>query len=208
MRQPDEFVTFSARALEYAQAHQRTVLWIAIAVLGVILGGIALASFRLTQWQQANTNLARAMALFNENKLPEAISAFDDLAEQGGTPEIFAEIARLYSAQAYLRQGEFARATAGFEAASGAGGFLGQRALVNRGYALEGNQQHADAAQQFAAAVQNGGPYTAVAILGEARNAELAGDKPRAKAAYQKLLTDFPEAPEKQLAEGRLASLE
>lgn len=208
LRQPDEFVTLTARAIEYAQTHQRTVVSLGIAVLAVILGGVALSSFRQTQWQQANTNLARAIALYNENKLPEAIRAFEELAGQGNAPATFAEVARIYTAQAYLRQGEYARAIAGFEAAQGGvGGFLGQRIAVSRGYAYEGNQQFPQAASAFGEAAAMAGPYTAIAVLGEGRNAESAGDTARALAAYKKLLSEYPDAPERALAESRIAAL-
>jgi hypothetical protein len=208
LRRPDEFVTLTTRAVQYAQTHTRTVAWAAALLVALILGGLALASFRSAQWQQANAGLARAMALFNENKLPEAAKAFDDIVQQGSAPEIFADIARIYSAQVALRQGEFARAAAGFDAAAGgAGGFLAQRALVNQAYALEGNQQFGDAARHFAQAAAAGGPYSAVALLGEARSWERSGDAAKAKLGYEKYLKEFPEGPEKALAEARLAAL-
>lgn len=208
MRQPDEFHTLAGRALKYAQEHQSTVTGGAVALLALLLGGLALSSFRATQWEQANTTLARGMALYAEKKLPEAAKVFDELAQTGSAPELFADLGRIYGAQVALSQGEFAKAAAGFNAAGGGvDGFLQQRVLVNEAYALEGNQQFADAASHFAQAAAAGGPYTAIAILGEARNAERAGDNAKAKAAYQKLLADFPEAPERALAEARLAAL-
>jgi len=208
IRRPDEFITGTAKALEYAQTHQRTVAWIAAAVVGVILLGVAYTSFRSSRWQQANAGLARGMALYNENKLPEAIKAFDEMASQPSNPENFLEIARLYSAQAQLRQGEFARAVAAFDVAQGGmDGFLEQRAVVNHGFALEGNQQFAEAAAAFARAVATGGPYTAVAVLGEARNWDRSGDKAKAKTAYEKYISQYPDAPEKAVAEARLAAL-
>lgn len=209
LRRPDEFVTLTARALEYSQTHQRTVLWVGAAVVGVILLAVAFASFRNSRWQQANTNLARGMALYNENKLPEAIKTFDEMASQPSNPEVFTEIARLYSAQAQLRQGEFAKAVMAFDQAQGGlDGFLEQRAVINHAFALEGNQQYPEATSTFAQAAAKSGPYTAIAVLGEARNAERTGDKAKAKAAYQKYLSAYPEAPDRVLAEARLAALE
>jgi hypothetical protein len=208
LRRPDEFVTGTAKALEYAQTHQRTVAWIGAVIVGLILLAVAFSSFRHQRWQQANANLARGMALFNENKLPEAIKAFDEMASQPSNPENFVEIARLYSAQAQLKQGEFARAVAAFDAAQGGvDGFLEQRAVVNHAFALEGNQQFAEAAATFHNAARAGGPYTAVAVLGEARNWDRSGDAAKAKEAYQKYVSDYPDAPEKAVAEARLAAL-
>jgi len=208
LRRPDEFVSLTGRAIQYAQTHQRTVAWAAAGVVVVILGVLAVIGFRHTRMQQANTNLARAMALFNENKLPEAIKAFDDIANNASNPEEFVEIARLYSAQAELRQGQFVRAMAGFDGAEGGvGGFLQQRALLNHAYALEGNQQFEDAARHFTQAATAGGPYTPAAVLGEARNWERAGDTAKAKDAYQKYVSQYPDAPEKAVAEARVAAL-
>ena len=208
MRQPDEFHTLTARALKYAETHRSVVTVAAGVIVALLLAGLALSSFRSTQLEQANTALARAMALYNEKKLPEATKAFDTMAESGNTPELFADVARIYSAQAALAQGEFARAAAGFSQASGGvDGFLQQRVLVNQAYALEGNQQFGDAASHFGQAAANGGPYTQIALMGQARIAERAGDAAKAKATYQKLLADFPDAVEKPLAEARLGAL-
>ena len=208
LRRPDEFVTATNWALHYVQGHQRLAAWAAGGVIALILAGIAIVSFRHTRMEQANTNLARAIALFNENKLPEAIKAFDDMASQTSNPEEFVEIARLYSAQSQLKLGEFARAGAGFDGVEGGlEGFLAQRALLNHAFALEGNQQFEDAARHFGQAASAGGPYTATAVLGEARNWDRAGDKAKAKDTYQKYANQYPDAPEKAVVEARLAAL-
>lgn len=208
LRRPDEFVTATNRVLHYVQEHQRLSAWLAGGAIAVVIAVIAVVSFRHTRMEQANTNLARAISLFNENKLPEAIKAFDEMAGQTSNPEEFVEIARLYSAQAQLKLGEFARAGAGFDGVEGGlEGFLAQRALLNHAFALEGNQQFEDAARHFSQAASAGGPYTAIAVLGEARNWDRLGDKPKAKEAYQKYASQFPDAPEKAVVESRLAIL-
>jgi hypothetical protein len=208
LRRPDEFVTLTSRAVQYAQSHQTTAAWIGAAIVVAVLGSLALMSFRQTRWEQANTAIARAMSLFNENKIPEATAAFEAFASEPSNPEEFVEVARLYSAQAALRQGEFAKAAAGFSAVSGGlNGFLQQRALLSHAFALEGSGQHDDAAAHFRRAADAGGPYTATAVLGTARNLDRAGKKSEAREAYNKYATDFPEAPLVDVAEARAAAL-
>jgi hypothetical protein len=208
LRRPDEFVTLTSRVVQYAQSHQTTAAWIGAAVVVAVLGALALMSFRHTRWEQANTALARAMSLFNENKLPEATAAFDAFAAEPSNPEEFVEVARLYSAQAALRQGEYAKAAAGFSAVSGGlNGFLAQRSLLSNAFALEGSGQHDDAAGHFRRAADAGGPYTGVAVLGMARNLDRAGKKTEARDAYTKYATDYPDGPLVDVAQARAAAL-
>lgn len=208
LRGPDEFVSLTTRAVQYAEKHRRTVAWAAGAAVLAILVAIAMASFRHTRWEQANEKLARAMSLFTENKLPEAATAFEAFANEPSNPAEFSQIARLYASQAALREGEFAKAAAGFgDVGGGLASFLEQSALLNRGFALEGSGQFAEAAQSFRRAVDVGGPYSPIAVLGEARNLERAGDTAKARAAYQKYVADFPDAPEAAVAEARLPAL-
>lgn len=208
LRRPDEFVSLTNRAAQYARDHGRIVAWIGGAALLAVLGTIAMASFRHTRWEQANTQLARAMSLFTEKKIPEAAAAFEAFTKEPSNPGEFTAIARLYTAQAALREREFAKATAGFsEVAGGLHGFLHQSALLNEAFALEGSGQFQEAAQRFRRAVEIGGPYTPIAVFGEARNLDTAGERAKARDAYRKYVADYPDAPEVAVAEARMAAL-
>ena len=84
---------------------------------------------------------------------------------------------------------------------------FGAVALLSLGFALEHKGDLPAAADRYAEAGGMEGPYTALALLGEARCREHAGEKDKARALYERFTREFPQAPEADVVEAKIGQL-
>jgi predicted negative regulator of RcsB-dependent stress response len=208
LKRPDSFITTSQQVFLWA-AENRVQLLRGAAVVAVVLviGGGYLA-LRSSRAQQAGEELARALSALSAQQYDSAATQFSDLGQRwGSTPS--GRLAPLYAASAFLRAGEPSRATAALESASASSlpAYLQQQAPLLRGLAQEDSGDLAGAAREFKAAVEQQGPYTALALLGEARTRQALGETAEARALYERFVREFPQDPEADLAKAKLQSL-
>ena len=85
--------------------------------------------------------------------------------------------------------------------------YLRQLGHTRLGYAQEKLGKNADAERAFATAAAEPGPFTAEALLGAARNAEIAGDAAKAKEIYGQLLDKQPTSEYRNVAMAHLIAL-
>jgi hypothetical protein len=209
LKRPDEFVTLSARAIVKLREHGRAVAWAggaAILLLTGVGGAMALRSAKL---RDANADLGRAMATLRGGAGSEAAVELAKVSERWGSTPV-AKLAELLEAHEQLRLGSpqtTIELLQGLEVhAAELPPFLQQQMLCAWGAALETQKDWTGAASRYRQAASRGGPYTATAIVGEARVLELSGDKAAAAELYRKAYNEFPELPSRQRIASKVGS--
>jgi TolA-binding protein len=206
LKRPDEFVSRGRQVLDWGVAHARVLSWsvagvVALAVL--IMGFVAIRAARV---RQANEDLSHALADFRDGHYAQAGSQLAEVASRWQSTAA-GRIAGLYAANADLNADNFETATVllnGLLSKDDWPSYLRQQALIDLGYALEHKGDNAGAAGHYAEAASVDGPYTAVALLGEARCREQAGEKDKAREIYERLEHEFPQGSEADLAGAEL----
>ena len=209
LRQPDEFVTLSRRAVAYAEEN-RTAFFMAVGGLVVLLAAILIfRSVRSSRETSASQAYAQAHALLDDKKYDDAATAFRQVAD-GYSSTGYANLAQLEAGNALLLAGKAGEAAVEYQKFLDAGpptDYLRQLALVRLGYAQEQDGKLAEAGQTFASAAALQGPYAEEALAGQARVAEASGDTAAAKDLYARFLEKFPDSDRRALATSRLVAL-
>jgi len=229
IKQPDEFITFSARAIEFAQAHTREII---IGVASVVALGLlvwAVSAYSNRKEAQASRLLAQAQALLQPIS-PEAQAGQPVPPEGKADPEAAAralallqdvvdnykrteagKIAMILLGQRHYEEGDFDAAIDIYEA------FLKKanrkpelKAMAREGlaYAHEAKEDFAQAAICYEELSKSS--LTNVqgwAYLGMARCYERLGEAQEAIDAYRTLLTDHPQHPRAGEAQANIARL-
>lgn len=209
LRQPDEFVTLSRRAVVYLDEN-RTVFFMVLG--GVVLLLVAVLAFRAVRSSReasAAQAYGQAHALLDDKKYPEAATAFQQISD-GYTSTGYAALAQLEAANALLMAEKPAEAAPAYQKFLDVGpptDYLRQVALVRLGHAEEQNGKPAEAARAYASAAEMIGPYAEEALAGQARVAEATGDAKTATDLYVRFLEKYPESDRRTLVASRLASL-
>jgi tetratricopeptide (TPR) repeat protein len=203
LKRPDEFVSRGRQVLDWGTENARLLSWSAAGVGAMVLLVMGFVSIRTARVRQANQDLSHALADFQDGRYAQAATQLADVATRWQSTSA-GRIAALYAANADLNADNFDKATvllqdvlSGHEWPP----YLRQQALADLGYAFERKGDAAGAAERYAEAVALEGPYTAQALLGEARCREQMGEKDKARELYEQLHRDFP-----QVAEGEVAA--
>jgi predicted negative regulator of RcsB-dependent stress response len=209
LKRPDEFVSRGRAVIVWARENVQTLSWAAgaFAVAVVVIAGVF--SLRSARTRQANEDLTQALEGFRVGHYREAATQLAGVAERWQSTPI-GRIASLYAAQAEVRADDADAANARLRDVLSSGGsasYLQQQARVDLAYVLERKGDAAAAADQYAQAAGTEGPYTATAILGEARCREQAGEKEKARALYERFAREFSQAPEIEVVQAKIAAL-
>jgi tetratricopeptide (TPR) repeat protein len=189
--------------LDWATENSRVLSWITAGVVVVVLLVMGFVSIRTARVRQANEDLSHALVDFQDGRYAQAATQLADVASRWQSTSA-GRIAGLYAANAHLKADDFEKATVLLQDVLSGGDwppYLRQQALGDLGYALEHKGDAAGAAQRYAEALALQGPYTAQALLGEARCRDQMGEKDKARQLYEQLHRDFP-----QVAEGEVAA--
>ena len=209
LKRPDEFVTRGRAYIVWARGNVQALSWAAggFAVAILIIAGFF--SLRTARVRQANEDLTQALTGFQSGRYADAASQLAGVADRWQATPI-GRIASLYAAQAEAKANNVDAAStrlrdviAGGEPAS----YLHQQALVDLAFVLERKGDMAAAADQYAQAAGVEGPYTATAVLGEARCREQAGEKDKARTLYERFAQEFSQAPEIEVVQAKIAAL-
>lgn len=209
LKRPDEFVSRGRQALEWAHAHARP-LAVGGAVLGLcVLAGFGFVSVRGARNRQASDDLTQALSSFHGGNYADATTKLSDVGNRWQATTA-GSIARLYAAVASIRSRNFESATALLQDLPGQQQwppYLQQYALLNLAFALEARGDIQAAAGKYSEASGLEGPYTAIAIWGEARCREQAGQNTQASALYDRYAREFPDAADHEMASAKAANL-
>jgi tetratricopeptide (TPR) repeat protein len=206
LKRPDEFVSRGRQVLDWGTENARLLSWSAAGVAALVLLVMGFTAIRNARVRQANEDLSHALADFHDGRYAQAATQLADVASRWQSTSA-GRIAALYAANADLNANDFETATVLLQEALSAHdwpSYLKQEALVDLGYALEQKGDATGAADRYAQAAALEGPYTAQALLGEARCREQTGEKDKARQLYQQLQRDFPQSTEGEAAAAKL----
>lgn len=208
LKRPDEFVAQTSKALDWMSAHYQLVGAVAgsLLLIGAAVG--VTSAFRSARARDANAELALAMASLRGSDFANAATSLTETAERWPNTRI-AGFASLLAANTEIRLGQNDSAIARLselmsQSSDELPSYLKQQALVAWGNALEEKAEWTTAAAKYQAAAALSGPYTAQAVLDEARAREQLGEKERATELYRKLYDQFPEFPDRELVRSKI----
>jgi predicted negative regulator of RcsB-dependent stress response len=209
LRQPDEFVTLSRRAVAYAEENRATFFLVIGGIVVILAAVLIFRTVRASRETSAAQAYAQAHTLLDDKKYPEAATAFQQVADAYSSTG-YAILAQLENGNALLlanRGGEAALAYQKFLDAGAPTDYLRQLALVRLGHAQEQSDKVADAVRAYATAAELPGPYAEEALAGQARAAEASGDATSAKDLYRRFLEKYSGSDRRALATSRLIAL-
>lgn len=207
IKRPDEFITLTGQALNWARQHQQVVIWGGAVLIGVlVVAGIATA-YRGARERDANADLARAMEKLAAQDYGPAATELSEISGRWEGTGV-APVAGMLAANAAIRAGEADKAITELTRLEPQAAewepYMRQQLFVAWGAALEVKQQWLEAADQYNRAAAMSGPYTAEATLGEARTRELGGQADRARDLYRQVYEQFPDLPDRDLIGSKL----
>lgn len=201
LKEPDEFLTFSARAIKWSRENLKVVGAIAIAVVVVLAAVLGIKAYLDYHQRQAAAALAPVMAGYQavvegkaDQKMMVALAArlkkvTDDY---GATPAGLQ--ARLALGDVQLTLGRYSQAVTTFTALTEEPEMVADLAPLawrGLGQAQEGAKQYQDAAVSYGRAISLAGPNLGrLTKFDQARVLAAAGDKDGAAAIYRKLLAE------------------
>jgi len=209
LRQPDEFQTLSRQALEWVEQNRNAVIAALGAVIVVLIAVVAYRTISQSREASAASAYAEARALLNDKKYGDAATRFDEVANRYSSTS-YGALALLERGNALLLNGQPADAVSAYERylqSAPPTDYLRQLGHTRLGYAQEQLGKPGEAAQSFATAAAEPGPFSAEALFGAARNAEAAGDTAKAKDLYAQLLEKHPTSEHRAVATAHLLAL-
>lgn len=206
LKEPDEFITLSARAIAFFHSHRKPVL-ISVALFFIALISVATYRYMDTRWEDAASAafqdvVSRYQQALADGKTPaEALSAVDgalaELVQRYGR-QTAGRMGRLFRADAQLAAGQAAASVPTYEQILGdfeAGSFFHYRVLQSMAEAYMSLKQY-DAAirvlEQVADGTGAGMADAALYQMGLVFNAT--GDTTRRDDAYRRLSEKYPDS--------------
>jgi predicted negative regulator of RcsB-dependent stress response len=196
LRQPDRFQVASENALDYFNHHKNLVFAAAAGVVIIVAVIWGWQIFKERQNVTASQEFTKAMALYQSEKYPDAIAAFETVKSYRWSH--YAILAHLYLANSYLATNDLDKAVNEAQrsvAATSPNSFYRQIALVTLASAEEQKKQCKTAIEHYSEAQTIAGALQSRAILGKARCAEELGDINTAVTAYKEYVKENPGSP-------------
>jgi tetratricopeptide (TPR) repeat protein len=217
LKEPDEFLTWSARTLQFVATYRQHVLYGAVGVVGVVL------IFILFQFMSARSE-KNAFALFREGYSRYAMITSDPSGQTDDmAAEKFAELVEKYGsstaakmalplyADLSYRTGDYDKAIRLYQRAlqTFSGDVAFERIAWNGlAYAYEGKEDYATAVKWFEKLTGAEGDFLkADAYYNLGRMYEALNDREKAVEAYRKVATDFSQSVHAKLAGDKAARL-
>jgi len=198
LREPDPILEKGSEFVEWARKNTRTVAAAGVAALALLIGLGSYRAYDAAQRRDANVDLARALTTLAGVDTAAASQALADVAERWqGSP--VGRLAAALAANADIRRGALDEAmqALGKIPAAELPDYLRQQVELLAATVLEEKGETDRAAERYAAAAQMAGPYTADALLAQARLANEKNDPQRAKQIYLQVYEQFPERPDR-----------
>ena len=168
----------------------------------VVLIIVGLLSVRSARVRQANDDLTQALAALRAGRNSEAATQLTDVANRWQSTSA-GRIARLFAADADLKADNLdARGAALQELLTSPDWppYLHQQALLDARLRARPEGRSGRRGARYNEAASLDGPYTEMAILGEASCRERLGQKDEARKLYERFAREFPQAPETEMA--------
>lgn len=218
LKEPDEFLTLSARVVSWGKENSRLLIMVgtaAIVVLGAVVGIQSYLAYRNNTASEALAAVfPQYQATLSGQADPEQLKAAREGLEKvsqtyGASPS--GQQARLALANLLLQSGQYEQSAKVFhDLADDADlpGPLLPLAVMGYGQALEGSKKYTEAAEAYATAAKSSGPALANSLaLDQARALEAGGEKNAAIAVYRGLAREGKDRNLALMAKLRLANL-
>ena len=209
LKEPDEFVTTTGRAVEWARGNQSTVTAATAALAALLLALAGWQWLRQSRIERSTQEFYAASELFRREQWDAAGKSFEELASGlPGTP--YGQVARLYAGRAALRAGKAGDAASmlqAFLASPLSDPALEQLARVNLATALSQQGQNEQALAEATKAVEASGPALGEALITLSRVQEAMGSKDKAIETLLRYLKDEPEGTVRDYARTRILAL-
>ncbi|MCA1959666.1 MAG: tetratricopeptide repeat protein [Desulfomonile sp.] len=220
LKEPDEFITLSGRALQFARENPRTVTGICIAVVVAIVGAAVIYGYQHRmktlsheQFQKVYPEYRLAVdaqePVTNE-KLEQLFKKFDAIATEFPN-QLGGEMALLYSAHVLYRMGDYKGALDRYtrmQSTSLVGKGLGNLLLYHLAMTRLALKEYEEAKSLFdTLSKDTNSPYRREALVATAGIYEAMGKNKEAVQAYRQYLKMFPQAPDAPYVRTRIADL-
>lgn len=223
LKEPDEFITTTMRAMAWLRRNSR---WVTAGVIAVLVTGVAFWGWRVYQTRKefnAQDMLSQAYRLYakaihedsgsdSQDLLSKAVERLQAVTIQfPGTRAAW--MAMLYRGRALCALGRYQEAQEVFEVAlgsapSGDDGTMRALAIMGLGQAHAANGQWQEAASAFERLrSEGGGAFSRLAEWELARCYEQQGRSQEAAALYESLLAKVSEPLEREMIQSRLSGL-
>lgn len=199
----DKVVTAYARTMTMAEEYRGALIAAGVGIVVIFFGVLGYMYYLANQSGRADEALGAVLPLYENGQYQEAL---DGTADAPGLIEVADEygatdagnIAQFYAANALFQLGRYDEAGEYFEAYDGEEDILGASAIAGQAAVAEQRGDHAEAARLYQQAART---YESAATapsyyLDAARNFEAAGDFAAARAAYEEVEAEYPDAPE------------
>jgi len=198
LREPDPILEKGSEFLEWARNNTRTVAVAGGAILAVLIGVGSYRAYEAAQRRDANVDLARALSALAGPDIEAATKQLDEVAARWRGTAV-GRLAVTLAANADVQRGALDEASQDIASAPTAElpEYLRQQLELLNATVLEEKGELDSAAEHYAAAAQMSGPYTADALLGQARLAEVKNDSARVAELYQQVYEQFPDRPDR-----------
>ena len=204
LKEPDEFISTTAKTLQFLREHRRKVT--VYALVAVVLVAAGFGGYAYFRWQAGKAQVIQQQALqlyqeaFNPGSSPEgekeaykkALEKFQEAlsAHRWG---IAAQVSQIFIGHCYYGLKEYDPAISAYSRCLD--GPFRTMALNGLGYCYEAKGDYAKAAENYQkTAEENGNPYQEESMLDVARCYEELNQKQKALEVYQKALTKNPKS--------------
>ena len=202
IKAPDRFQTFTRQEIAWLQEHRQLATWIAVAAGAAVLAVGGYRSYSAQKRADANVDFARALAKLDAEDsgavaaLNGVVTAWGDTAVGGAS----AALALAAEVRAGNADAAIGRAPQVLNEVAALPPYMRQQVLINWGAALESKQSFKEAAEKYAQAAAEQGPYSATALLAQARASARAGEADKARELYKRFTEKYPDSPDVELA--------
>jgi predicted negative regulator of RcsB-dependent stress response len=220
LKEPDEFLTFSGKAIRYARENPRHTVGVAVLLVACLVAAVGYHTYRsqrdstshelflkATKDYEAAVNAAEPVS---PEKLDQLFAQFDSIAQDYGSLPA-GEMALLYSGHVLSLQKDYKRALQRYlkvESTRLAREGLRELFWYHIAETRMALKEYDQASKLFdTLSKDTDSPYRREAYVAIARIYELTDKKKEAVQAYRQYLKVFPEAPDAAFVKARIADL-
>jgi predicted negative regulator of RcsB-dependent stress response len=204
LKEPDEFISTTAKVLQFLREHRRKVTQYAVVVIALVAAG--LGGYSYLRWQQGKAQVIQQQAfkLYQEtsNKAanPEgdkanfkkALEKFQEALAVYGWGNV-GQVSQVYIGHCFYGMKEYDQAIPAYSRCLD--GPFRSLALSGLGYCYEAKGDYAKAAENYQKVAEgDGSPYQEESMLDLARCYEELKQKEKALEVYQKALAKYPKS--------------
>jgi tetratricopeptide (TPR) repeat protein len=203
LKKPDEFITFSAKILEWCSENLRIISGVIVGLALILVTVGAVFFFKASREAKATDLYQKALALYpksspgvnNPKEYAQAIAALEELQQRYGSTNV-ATTAILDLGNIYFEQGTYDKTILcynDFLQRTNRAHPLHDQVLVSLGETYEAKESYEEALEIYQLLVKEGAPvYQGQAQLYLGRVYEAMGDKTKAMVHYDNYLNETP----------------